>query len=90
MVINNSEIIPAYCGHKFSLTLPLVIEVPVSSQEYVYSADFLILSGFFFQLKVVYDCIPTPKKEVTVPRLKPGCEGEITVELVAPQKPGTV
>ena len=40
------------------------------------------------KLKVVYDCIPTPKKEVTVPRLKPGCEGEITVELVAPQKPG--
>jgi hypothetical protein len=38
------------------------------------------------EIYIVY----TPKKEVTVPRLKPGCEGEITVELVAPQKPGTV
>ncbi|XP_071149090.1 next to BRCA1 gene 1 protein-like [Mytilus edulis] len=40
------------------------------------------------KLKVVYDCIPTVRKEENVPKLRPAEEGEITVELVAPQKPG--
>ncbi|CAG2226604.1 NBR1 [Mytilus edulis] len=39
------------------------------------------------KLKVVYDCIPTVQGRKNVPKLRPAEEGEITVELVAPQKP---
>ena len=42
----------------------------------------------YIKLRVVYDCIPAVNKEVTVPPLVPGEQATISVELIAPEKPG--
>ncbi|XP_046546252.1 next to BRCA1 gene 1 protein-like [Haliotis rubra] len=40
------------------------------------------------QLRLMWGTIPAPKTEVTVPALPPSQEGNITVELIAPEDPG--
>ncbi|XP_071103664.1 next to BRCA1 gene 1 protein-like [Haliotis cracherodii] len=40
------------------------------------------------QLRLMWGTIPAPKTEVSVPALPPSQEGNITVELIAPEDPG--
>lgn len=41
-----------------------------------------------FQLKLQWGSIPTPCAEVDVPELKPGEEGNVSVDFVSPTQPG--